>query len=97
MKAERHGTGFFRKSAAAYLIDNLKHAAADRRAPPDWWRDMRREEARRQREADRERLEHVVAASEEAAFQAYLEGEARDEYRQVVERLAGTTPITSQN
>ncbi len=36
--------GFFKKSAAAYFVDNVKNAAAGTRTPPDWWRDMRKAE-----------------------------------------------------
>jgi len=41
---EGKGTGFFKKSPAAYFVDNVKHAAAGTRTPPDWWRDMRKAE-----------------------------------------------------
>lgn len=43
---ERFGEGFFRKSPAAYLTDNLKHAAAGNRTPPDWWHELRKAEER---------------------------------------------------
>ena len=43
---ERHGKSFFKKSPAAYLIDNLNHAAKGTRLPPDWWHEMRRAEER---------------------------------------------------
>lgn len=41
---ERHGLGFFKRSPQAYLIDNLKHATAGTRTPPDWWWEIRRQE-----------------------------------------------------
>ena len=84
---ERHGTDFFKKSPAAYFMDNIRHAAEGRRSPPDWWRELRQEEARRQRDADREQFERVSVASEEAAFQAYLEGEAREAFDSVMQKL----------
>jgi hypothetical protein len=43
---ERFGKSFFKKSPAAYLIDNLNHAAKGNRLPPDWWHDIRRAEER---------------------------------------------------
>lgn len=43
---ERFGKSYFKKSPAAYLIDNLNHAAKGKRLPPDWWHDIRREEDR---------------------------------------------------
>jgi len=52
---ERHGLSFFRKSPAAYFIDNLRHASQGKRTPPDWWHDLQRDESRRQ--ADRCRQE----------------------------------------
>ena len=88
---ERHGEEFFKKSAAAYFLDNVRHAAAGTRTAPDWWRELRREELRRQREADREHLANVADAggtdSEENTFRAYLEGEAREAFQQVAQRL----------
>ena len=44
---ERFGAPFFRRSPAAYFIDNLRHAAAGTRTPPDWWHDIRHAERRR--------------------------------------------------
>lgn len=41
---ERFGSGFFSRSPAAYLMDNLKAAAAGTRTPPDWWIDIRKAE-----------------------------------------------------
>jgi len=88
---ERHGEEFFRKSPAAYFVDNVRHAAAGTRTAPDWWRELRREELRRQRESDREHLADVAgtggAESEEQAFRAYLEDEAREAFQQVAQRL----------
>lgn len=43
---ERHGPKFFKRSPQAYLIDNVKHAAAGTRTPPDWWHEMRKQEER---------------------------------------------------
>jgi hypothetical protein len=88
---ERHGDEFFKKSPAAYFVDNVRHAAAGTRTAPDWWRELRREESGRLREADREHLASVAGAggaeSEEQAFRAYLEGEAHEAFQQVAQRL----------
>jgi len=43
---ERFGPSFFRKNPAAYLTDNLKHAVAGHRTPPDWWHELRKAEER---------------------------------------------------
>lgn len=39
---ESKGSKFFRVSPQAFLIDNLKQAAAGKRTPPDWWHELRR-------------------------------------------------------
>lgn len=41
----RFDSKFFSKSAAAYLIDNLKNASKGERTPPDWWHDVRKAES----------------------------------------------------
>ena len=41
---ERHGEKFFKKSAQAYFMDNIRHAAAGTRSAPDWWRELRHKE-----------------------------------------------------
>lgn len=43
---ESRGAGFFRKSPAAYLIDNLKAASRGERTPPDWFLATRKREER---------------------------------------------------
>jgi hypothetical protein len=43
---ERFGPSFFKKSPAAYFVDNVKHAAAGTRTAPDWWLEMHKHEAR---------------------------------------------------
>ena len=43
---ERFGKPFFKKSPAAYLIDNLNQATKGTRLPPDWWLDIRKAEDR---------------------------------------------------
>lgn len=52
---ERFGATFFRKSAVAYFVDNVQHAARSERAAPDWWFDLRKAEARAQAEQHRQR------------------------------------------
>lgn len=84
---EHNGDEFFRKSPAAYFMDNIRNAADGKRTPPDWWHDMRREEKRRQREADREQFQKVAETDEEVAFKDYIEGEARAAFENVMERL----------
>lgn len=52
---ERFGSQFFKRSPAAYFLDNVKHAATDGRTPPDWWHDIRKAEERQQANRDRQR------------------------------------------
>jgi len=56
---ERFGPHFFKRGAPAFLTDNLKHATAGCRTPPDWWSELRREEQR----ASAERAKGVHATS----------------------------------
>lgn len=39
---ESKGQKFFRVSPQAFLMDNLKQAAAGKRTPPDWWHELRK-------------------------------------------------------
>lgn len=41
---ERFGAKFFKRSPAAFLIDNLRHAKRGLRTPPDWWHRLKRME-----------------------------------------------------
>jgi len=77
---ERNGAEFFSKSAAAYFLANVKHAAGGRRTAPDWWRQLRAEELRRGQE--HKPVDGVVRgdAAGEEAFRRYLETEAREAY-----------------
>lgn len=43
---ESRGLQFFRRSPAAYLVDNLKAAARGERTPPDWFLATRKQEER---------------------------------------------------
>jgi hypothetical protein len=56
---ERFGPQFFKRGAPAYLTDNLKHATAGSRTPPDWWHELRREEQRAC--AERARKAHTAS------------------------------------
>jgi hypothetical protein len=57
---ERFGPRFFKRGAPAFLTDNLKHATAGCRTPPDWWFELRREEQRAC--AERARRAHTAAS-----------------------------------
>jgi hypothetical protein len=61
---ERFGPRFFNRGAPAFLTDNLKHATAGCRTPPDWWSELRREEQRAC--ADRARKAHEASSGVES-------------------------------
>jgi hypothetical protein len=50
---ERFGPNFFKRSPAAYLVDNVQHAGTGTRTPPDWWHELRRAERRARRPGKR--------------------------------------------
>ncbi len=74
---ERHGASFFRKSPAAYFINNLQHAAKGQRTPPDWWHDLHRDESRRQAEICRKERSRKPAVESGDQFAALTESLAR--------------------
>lgn len=80
---ERFGRGFFKKSAAAYFIDNLKHAKHNGRTPPDWWQELRSAERQAQAREDRRRRRAVA----DAAFDESLSSEAKATFTKISEGL----------
>ena len=48
---ERFGPEFFKRSPAAFFIDNLRHAAAGTRTPPDWWHQLQQAERQKRRKS----------------------------------------------
>ncbi len=70
---ERHGASFFRRSAAAYFINNVQNAVQGKRTPPDWWHDLQRQERRAQAH-DRRQKRNVRPASDKCdSFEALTE------------------------
>jgi len=53
---ERFGPSFFKRSPAAFFLDNVKHAAAGHRTAPDWWHTVRKAEERQRLDALRRQL-----------------------------------------
>ena len=63
---ERFGPKFFKKSPAAYFVDNVRNAGAGNRTPPDWWHELRRAERqvpRKKRRTERRNIELAQADS----------------------------------
>ncbi len=93
---ERHGEKFFTSSPQAYFIDNVKAAAKEGRTPPDWWREMRKQELQRERDRERAKAE-LLPDTEEVAFEEYLRTEAKDAFTRVMEKLAADLRQGGQN
>lgn len=95
---ERQGERFFRKSPQAYFMDNVKSAAAGKRTPPDWWRELRKRE--RQQEQEQARSKAGLSASEsqsEALFEEYLQTEAKEAFARVMDKLLADLRQAGQN
>ena len=82
---ERNGQSFFKTSPQAYFIDNLQEQAAGRRTSPDWWRELRKQEEQKRRQADQAGAS--AADGFEQALDAYLQTQARDEFARVIDRI----------
>ena len=82
---EKFGTSFFKASPQAYFIDNLKAQAARTRTPPDWWREIRKAEERKQWNAST--APELDDEESENEFDAYLESDARDAFDRVMQRV----------
>jgi hypothetical protein len=81
---ERFGASFFRVSPQAHFMDNLKEFAAGRRTPPDWWREIRRQEEIKRRNTS------TTAEPDEThdrEFEEYLKTEAHDAFDNVMRRV----------
>jgi hypothetical protein len=68
---ERFGQRFFKRSAAAYFVDNIRAAASGSRTPPDWWHDVRKAEQRAQAERHRRRGMPKVVEPDTESVQAF--------------------------
>lgn len=77
---ERFGVTFFRKCPQAFLVDNLNNATKGNRTPPDWWHEVRREEARKQAKA------HATKALS-ATQMPSLSDEARLAYERIAKEM----------
>lgn len=96
---ERRGESFFRRSAAAYFFDNVKHAAKGTRTPPDWWHNLHRQE-RQRRPASRGKSKKQSATSNgqivepsmrNVLYRRFRElGQTEDMARTNAERFANT-------
>lgn len=99
-KLERDGRESFTNCPEAYFLNNLKAAAEGRRTPPDWYHELRREQARKQSEANRmplptELYREAWEQARAAAFRSYLKEEVgRDVYEAAVTKLTAIYAAT---
>jgi hypothetical protein len=70
-------------SPQAYFQHYVREAHAKKTTPPDWWRELRKQEQARQHEA----ASRDVEQTEAAAFEQYLRTEAQEAFRRVMDRL----------
>jgi hypothetical protein len=89
LAARERSPDFFKVSPQAYFMDNIENAARGERTPPDWWYDHRKEAQRREREHQRDTEQGPASSNDDhdRAFENYLQGEAREAFAQLVERL----------
>lgn len=90
---ERFGKDFFKKSEQAYFRDNVNAAAAGKRTPPDWWIDIRREEEQQAWAKTTAKFaasnKTVSPDQQRQAFGAYLRGEGRSRFTELMGRALG--------
>lgn len=72
-----------RESPQAYFQHYIRQAKANQTTPPDWWRELQKQE--RAKLADRP--QSIIEGNEQAAFENYLQSEARDAFETVMTRL----------
>ncbi len=77
---ERNGVSFFKKSAAAYFLDNVKHAANGSRTAPDWWHVLRKEELALETDELKRHEGRIDPAKREAAFRDYMTGDEKSRF-----------------
>lgn len=101
---ERHGPSFFKRSPAAYFMDNVQHAAQGTRTPPDWWHDLQRAERRTQANVARQQsaaktttdVENPLESIADAVFQHFQANGQSAEVAQVnAQRFAAACQVSS--
>jgi len=93
---ERKGQKFFTESPQAYFMDSLKAAAARKRTPPDWWRELRRREREMERNQE-EQKQHVFSDESDEVFEQYIQNQARDVFQSVMKKLVSDLRSAGQS
>ena len=70
-------------SPPAYFQHYIRQAKAQKTTPPDWWRELQKQERAKQTE----KPQWSTSRSEQAAFEQYLQNEARDAFERVMHQL----------
>lgn len=95
---ERFGVSYFKRSAAAYFVDNVQNARDGGRTAPDWWHELKKAERMQQAENDRRRRQSAATPAVESS----LPKESRKLFVEVTNELfkqfqsAGQTPETAR-
>jgi len=76
-----------KKSPQAFFIDNLQKAVSERRTPPDWWRELRKQEERQREEQARFTPERDQSTNRDHSFEVYLRQEAREIFERTMQRV----------
>ena len=72
-----------KQSPQAYFSHYIREAAEKRTTPPDWWREIQKQEFERQRTTPQPNR----SGGEEAAFERYLQEQGREAFERVMQRL----------
>lgn len=75
--------GMINKSPQSYFMHYIQEAKDRRTTPPDWWRDLRRQE----REQERDEFRGAVRPAPHDAFDHYLATEAHEAFHRVMDRV----------
>lgn len=81
------------KSPQAYFMHHIKEAFAKRTTPPDWWRELQREEYKKQYKDTAKAQE----GNDDAAFNDYLRHEGREAFERVMEKLFTSLQASGQD
>ena len=87
---ERKGKRFFRRSPQAFFMDNIQKAVAGLRTPPDWFRELQKEEQRQMAEEGRrarQAKESVSPKPSAAAQTAEPSTDESSELQQIVSEM----------
>ncbi|MFM8475043.1 MAG: hypothetical protein ACKOEO_04515 [Planctomycetaceae bacterium] len=95
--------GIIKTTPAAFFMDNLKQAVAGSRQPPDWWRDIRKQEDEKEwQEAGQILRSHVQTHCESQStpptFEEYMHTDAaQDAFERVCRELFDVCSTTSMS